>query len=89
VSDIKVGDLVMVVRWPHPCFGPYNKTIFQVEEIGTSAFCWKCHCVIKEPVAIYTPNCSGGPGGVPLSWLKRIDPPAVPESVERDTELTV
>lgn len=30
----------------------------------------------------------GGPGIVPLSWLIKIDPPAIPEQTEHTEELT-
>ena len=86
---IQIGDLVMLVRWPHACFGKGRRTIFVVEGISSNVVCPKCRAVFHENCATYYVDAwDGGFRAVPFSWLKRIDPPSQDESVTRDEEVT-
>jgi hypothetical protein len=92
-DQIKVGDLVMVVRG-HECtiavfVGiPYTVQALHAQRNGG----WRCpHCKETD----IAPNEFTGAQllpdrlhAIPLSWLKKIDPPALPEDVTRDEEIT-
>ena len=85
MSEIKVGDLVMVVRWPHACkyLGNIFGIISTAQAVGLKGNCQRCGWV---------PSCSfvdvEAFGKIPVDWLKRIDPLAEPETTEHNEELT-
>jgi hypothetical protein len=80
MSDIKVGDLVMVVR-DHACV-PRVGHIYTVAGFGNNFHCRKCKEIFRGSVALLSAKNYQGPGpvGLPISWLKRIDPPAEGDS---------
>lgn len=90
-KPISVGDLVMVVRG-HECSVakaggiPWTVTGI-VEPIGGGYYCDICkrHSAWGEERA-----ATGYKKGshAPLSWLIRIDPPAIPETVEQREEIS-
>lgn len=85
-EPIKAGDLVMVVRWPHRCEssnGLFSGFIGTVEAFHPFAHC-RCGEFFNEPAARFTGSVRRG---VPVSWLKKIDPPAQSETTERSLEL--
>lgn len=78
---IRKGDLVCVVR---DCCGKRLGQIFIVEQIVLrDSLCGFCK-------AIYDNTYFAGYGkrGRPLSWLKKINPPAIEIETERETEIT-
>lgn len=80
---IRAGDLVMVWRWPHKCPSvtyPVGKPFVVSDVRNTTSFCAKCGEVDQWQPHGYTPEGSA----IPLAWLKKIDPPKVNESVERE-----
>lgn len=83
-SAIKVGDLVMVVR-AKPCCGA-NEGIGGVHEVSglvNLSRCYLCGTVTDELAALID-----GPNEARVvSRLIRIDPPAIPESIERHEEV--
>jgi hypothetical protein len=83
MSAIKVGDMVMVVRWPHPCTPkPKDRAPgmpFVVESLGD---CWCTNCF-----EVLGPGAATGEAGVPLAWLKKIEPDAKLEENENHEEL--
>ena len=91
-KPIAVGDLVMVVR---NCSAPiYFGTTFKVRSIlflygGNCSFCGKDH---TGNYAKAEERYEGSDGQThdmaPVSWLKRIDPPAIDEDVPEKEELT-
>lgn len=90
MSDIKPGDLVMVVR-PSPCCGKTSAigTTFVVEGLNIAP--GKCrHCGVIETALLARTGKRSEIGLVSyrVSRLIRIDPPALPESVETTEELT-
>jgi phage FluMu protein Com len=88
-EPIKVGDLVMVVRWPHPCFGKGSRLVFTVEGFYKNVICPRCKTIIREYCATYSiASWDGGFRAIPISWLKRIDPLAEPERITTDDEVT-
>jgi hypothetical protein len=85
MSDIKVGDLVMVVK-PSACCGRLDfigKTFIALEfKIGLS----NCvYCGHREDRT----NIVGGEFMFHIHRLIKIDPPALPESMEREKALEV
>lgn len=91
MSAIKAGDLVMVVK-PAPCCG--NGTLGYV---GTVSFCrpslgghgLKCfYCGSMYDAPIVAGLVNHDVGVVAIWRLIRIDPPARPESVETEREVT-
>lgn len=87
-STTKVGDLVMVVRTC--CAKTAQRSIGKagvVTEILPSLIGWLCEeCGARgsdaRPVFANEPySCA------PISWLIKIDPPALPESIERDEQV--
>jgi hypothetical protein len=84
MSDIKAGDLVMVVRVTHEHAMSAMGIPFVVSELSSGCICRECWAPLLEPTAM---RSSGD--AVPVSWLIKIDPPALPESTERKKELTV
>jgi hypothetical protein len=91
--EIKVGDLVMVVRWPHKHFGRQDAlpgTPFVVKTIETRSACTFCG---QEFGAAATTGALGNgyhgrlvPIGVPIAWLKKIEPDAE-KARDRNSEL--
>lgn len=85
MSDpIKVGDLVMQIR---DCCGKCRTTgmVGTVKHVhDTTTRCRYCssyfHCIHV--------SCGKPKGGVPLSWVKKIDPPQVLDDVKQDEEIT-
>ena len=87
-EPIKVGDLVMVVLWPHRCINPIVPIgkVFVVRAIVSDAhdgFCRRCGETISNS-CISAQGATSGNASIPISWLKRIDPLAEPETVETD-----
>jgi hypothetical protein len=91
MSNIKVGDLVMVVK-PNFC-GCNNSSmptgsVFEVRWVGNNGKpkrCMACGEVLLDGV-----TCSDSSGRHALiERLIKIEPPALPESLEREKELSV
>ena len=86
MSDIKAGDVVMVVK-PTPCCGSKNKIGFAFRVVSVIRLadgqCWGCGKRFSATIA----DVEGGGFGPQLSRLIRIDPPALPESVETEREV--
>jgi hypothetical protein len=87
MSDIKVGDLVMVVKPIHCCGGTTSiGRVFVVQAIAIArGVCGNC-LTNHPPMPVAFIN----------DWFRydiprliKIDPPALPESIERKKELTV
>lgn len=79
MSDIKIGDLVTVVRWPHPHGANILGYIFTVTGFTNACRCPYCPEVFTERSAYKDPTHA-----LPLSWLRRIDPLSKPETIERE-----
>jgi len=77
-DEIRVGDLVMVVRWP--CCHARVGVVYIVSELtmqtGTG-WCGYCKAVREGCI---TASDATLEHIVPVDWLKRIDPPALVES---------
>jgi hypothetical protein len=87
MSNIKVGDLVMIVK-PIQCCGEDRAVgrLFKVEAVEHDYYqCIYCGAITKSTVA-KNPNRNSW---VSFSRLIKIDPPALPESLEREKELSV
>ena len=84
MSDIQVGDVVMVVRWPHEHSDAhcYSGVVSTVVLLQAYTFCQKCKTRWEEPSAHLS-----GSGCIPLSWLRRIPPLTEPvtETLEETT----
>jgi hypothetical protein len=86
MSDIGINDLVIVVRWPHEHGLEQLGRIYPVVGFAPGMRCDECSEHFLFPSALLQ-----GPrriGSIPISWLKRIDPPAIPEYVECDEGVT-
>jgi hypothetical protein len=85
-EPIKVGDLVMVIRWPHEHSAPCARVgmVGIVSVIDGQTHCHICGKVFNERSATLGPMS----GLIPISWMVKIDPPAEPERVETREELT-
>jgi hypothetical protein len=87
MSAIKAGDLVMVVK-PAPCCGS-TKAIgwtFVVSSIERRpGACLSCNAIVDDDMRAWGLKR----WGILVSRLIRIDPPALPESVETEREVTV
>jgi hypothetical protein len=85
MSDIKAGDLVMVVRGSSCCgashFMGLPFTVHSVESLA--GVCAKCGAF-----KLKTFVCRDRYYGFEESSVIKIDPPALPESIERKKELT-
>ncbi len=68
MSDIKVGDLVVVVRWPHEHCNSLGH-ILSIAALAPSSQCRVCGYISTETSAVTEDHWA-----VPLSWLKRIPP---------------
>ena len=81
-EQIKIGDLVMVVRG-HACllarFGGVPFTVTAIHQaVNGGWYCPKCrtHYAGGDEPGAQPDFYKKGPAGIPLSWLKKIDPPA-------------
>ncbi len=87
MSDIKAGDLVMVVK-PTPCCGNSSHigAVFAVVNVvSTACTCGLCLRAFRDPVRI-----TEGPNGhVLVSCLKKIDPPAEGDSLPTKADIEV
>lgn len=86
MSDIKVGDWVMVVR-PMPCCGSRQSmgTMFSVVGTwhnGAEMTCSSCGAASPEPIALRQSFL-----GQRVSRLMRIDPPPLVPGVETGAEV--
>jgi hypothetical protein len=86
--NIKVGDLVMVVRG-HECqMKHFGGVVFKVDELLPfdlrDPFCKFCGGSISLGKRIVARN---GDRGFPIDWLKKIDPPALPENTNNKEEI--
>lgn len=85
-KPIAAGDLVMVVK-PMYCCGNASKVgvVFRVQKIAKgTARCPYCNAKVSGTFADRFPG-----KGPDVSRLIRIDPPALPESVETEREVAV
>lgn len=85
MSNIKAGDLVMVVR-PTPCCGNTGGmgTVYRAAEVSAvESYCDWCGKDWSGVVVWHEDD-----SGCDVSRLIRIDPPALPESVETEREVT-
>lgn len=76
-KPISVGDLVMVVRWPHGCINPViplGKPFVVAQFRVSSGKCAKCGRFIHNPGRRSALGATSDGAGIPLSWLKRIPP---------------
>lgn len=90
-KPIAAGDLVMVVRGRQCCGWPSaigKVFVVQAVVIGSNCYCDACKTEVPDDIA-RTGGLSprGRLVGIELSRLIRIDPPALPESVETDREV--
>lgn len=86
---IEVGDLVMIVRGHKCCVAkaggiPFRVTGF-VEPRGGGWYCEICNT--NDAWNAETAVTGFRRANCPLSWLKKIDPPAIPESAPTKEEL--
>jgi hypothetical protein len=82
-EPIKVGDIAIVVRHPH-CNGSALGMIVIVEGLHSGVSrCLKCGYTVSEPMAVIRNNWD-----VPTAWLKKIDPPALDETLDEREEST-
>ena len=87
MSEIKVGDLVMVVRWP--CCGAHDGAVFRVatfwrpSEQGSYLMCRSCGRRMPESYALGEGSVERR-AGAPIAWLKRLDPDALKDDVPTD-----
>lgn len=89
-ETINVGDLVMVVRWPHACTNPKMPIgkPFRVAMIlkATDPICNLCRRRVPDGHTYARPE-GWKIAGIPLPWLKKLPPLALPDTVtERDEE---
>ena len=90
MSNIKVGDLVMVTR-PMPCCGNSDNVgdIYTAKAIFlVSALCRRCG---KTTIGkfVSTPETLNNYYGYPEQCLTKIDPPSLPETIEEEKELSI
>ena len=86
-KPIQVGDLVMLVRWPHEHYPLIPQDVqlggvYTVTKIDSPAWCSRC----REEFGAGGMMDNGY--GAPLAWLKRIPPLPELESEKRDEEIT-
>lgn len=86
--SIKAGDLVMVVRG-HSCSLQLVAGVpFMVRRVDPASISMRCpQCGHRWPPEqnVEYPGFNGG--AVPVSWLIKIDPPALTESVTEHEEI--
>ena len=86
MSEIKAGDMVRLV-WA--CCAGGRKYLGWVGTVESVVQCDQSLCFCGYIThGIHAWIDIQGRGVVPLSWLMKIDPPAIDESVERDAEVT-
>ena len=86
-KPIRVGDLVMVVRG-HECYAGYTFTVVRADDGRSDGIrCGGCNKFVFDigPQAFVAGK--GDPGNLPVSWLKRIDPPTISEDVPTGEEI--
>lgn len=78
-DEIRVGDLVMVVRWPHKhsAKNSHAGVVGTVTELRDYTFCFLC-----GGDRWVEPCASLGHGFIPTACLKRIPPLTEPETVK-------
>lgn len=88
MSEIRAGDLVMVVRG-HACMLAHAAGIpFVVDAIGHDGLAnWRCSRCGAEKLGTFPRYVRFRGAHVPLEYLLRIDPPATIESIPIDEEL--
>jgi len=84
MSDIKAGDLVMVIK-AQPCCGEAKDIglVFRVSSVER----FQNICLSCNHIDLFVLACPNQTGGFPIKRLLKIDPPALPESTEREKEL--
>ena len=88
MSDIKAGDLVMVVR-PNPCCKDLGVLSGVVSVAHNPHLCLgRCLCGAFHFDPVVEIDFRGNRERVLVSRLIKIDPPALPESVETEREVT-
>ena len=95
MSEIKRGDLVMVVRVDHTCAESMLGRVYVVDGVPIAhpgIACQQCGtpdiATANSPIATMW-RLNGRDAGVPQRWLKKIDPPAEMKDTETEKELTV
>lgn len=86
---IEVGDLVMVVRG-HSCLVAKIAGIPWIVAgfLSPSGGGWTCSiCHMKSACGPEIAATNSGTWRIPVSYLKKIDPPALPESIEHKEEI--
>jgi hypothetical protein len=87
MSAIKAGDLVMLVRG-HECLmaraGGIPFIVTKVAQSLPGGFTCAACGQKGAQAGLYADGYESR--HIPLQWLKRIDPPAIPETTEREQE---
>ncbi len=93
MGAIKAGDLVMIVRGHHCVVERYVGVPFTVRAIiaqqGGGWHCTRCktyYIAKNELIGAQMVGQNNPFGGIPLSWLLKIDPPPIAETTEREQE---
>jgi len=90
MSEIKVGDLVMVMRAFCPHFGKpgYVFTVLGIEAANNFEGCSQCGVAnIRDGRPLAKADIGHGLGFYPLALLKRIPPLGELDDVKRDEEI--
>lgn len=76
MSEIKQGDLVVAVRGYPKCgnCAGFVFTVFDFDNIGS-----RCRCGWQSDREWRIATYGDGERGVPVTWLKKLDPPATGE----------
>jgi hypothetical protein len=80
VSPIQIGDLAMVIRWPHEHGLKMLGGVITVQGFLDMVHCPLCNLLFEERSAVYMESLKA----VPLSWLKRIPPLTELEGLESE-----
>lgn len=89
-ETIRTGDLVMVIKGlPCGCSSPLPGLIFTALGFADSSRCSKCSELFIETSVYIGGKIKGRKRGIALSRLKKINPPAVDETVETIDKVTV
>lgn len=89
-NDIKAGDLVRVA-YPTPCCGTLSKRhnrVFYVGGVLVLPSLWCRHCAASHLHLPSACEVDGHEVWLPLSMLKKIEPPALNDEVEHDEGVT-
>ena len=90
MSDpIKVGDLVMVVRY-HDCEPSHGcGVVFMVEALDTARdhWCSRCNASLNDGRLLVLGTRNAKKGWLSASFVKKIDPPALEETTDEPAEL--